>query len=224
MGKKPKVRTVTKIKEIIINPKDIPFSLCSLIPKSSLTLSEVIEAKEQYVDELKFLYSTSFHLFKELLTRTISGLNNKNFSLPSLILRNKSLPDLLNEVQEYDTSEEVKHIFYAHLDNFINTLLSEIKSFENTNPGLIFRSISDALKIVSHSSKEAYYLTRSIFSEDSQSGLTCESMSQFLFYEKLIKDKMFRNFIQKVKNSEKITENRNADTDYKINGDTIFQL
>ncbi|CAG9328442.1 unnamed protein product [Blepharisma stoltei] len=220
MGKKSKIRTVTKVKEIIISSHEISADFSSFLGENPLSLSEIQQAKEEFIDELKTLYTKCYDLFKELLHRTKSGLSNKSYSFPAGILKNDTIPIILCQVQKYDPSNEIKHIFCAHLDNFIGQLISDIKS----NSGIIMRVVLDAYNILVYASKEAANLTRCIFGDDSKPEHTLLSMTRMLFYEKLSDDKFLSRITQRSNCEDSYEKEKNSfpELDLKINSNTIL--
>jgi hypothetical protein len=148
---------------------------------------EIHEAKEQFMNDLKIVYSKYLSEFENLIRAKLENRTANKVKFVE-ILKNSLDYQVYYKI---DPSNEFTHIFYSQVNRFLNCILINIRNLDQMPQDFIISCISDAYEMLDLALKEIENVTTCLFS---QCGIDCKSMSLLLFHEKLIKDRFVQQF------------------------------
>ena len=214
MGKRNRRRNRKKSKIIEELSKSSCQTLNSSFQSSSPmpSIDEIQNCKEEFNDSLQQAYSGCLYNFQTQIHDRLKGIKpRKHFNLPDLgnIDKLKILGVRLSRVLDHDPSNEVSHIFYAHVNSFINKLLEVIRDLAGQTAEHILAGVSDSYKAVQLASEWVNLFTYSLFEKEDDTTLNTLTTTQLLFYEKIVKDRI----VQEVMDNSKKNKLRNGHVD-----------
>jgi hypothetical protein len=207
MGKRNRRRNRKKSKlidELTLSSShhlDSSFSLNSAMP----SIDEIQNCKEEFNEALQQAYSGCIYNFQTQIHDRLKGIQpRKHFNLPDLgnIDKLKILGLRLSRVLDHDPSNEVSHIFYAHVNSFINKLLEVIRNLSGQTSEHILAGVSDSYKAVQLASEWVNLFTYSLFEKEDDTTLNTLTTTQLLFYEKIVKDRIVQEVMEKSKKNK----------------------
>lgn len=186
MGKRNRVK-LNKRKGLISN-----FALMSrLIPGPR----DIIESKERFIDQLKFLYSK---YLKEL--QNAIQLRKRNLT-PRLLKLNANIEEFnYYEYYNHDQCDEFNHIFSIQVNRFINSVLLYLREIFLNHTSIMKFCVQDSKIILEIACKEAQKITFFLYQSSENS---YQDISNILFQERIVKDKILSKFFQENTSFEK---------------------
>jgi hypothetical protein len=149
----------------------------------------LIESKEKFIENLIHIFSSYSQAFKTFI-------QGKVHSKTSVVLTNLhlSLKDQKCELfYQKDESREFHHIFYYHLQKFLNNLTSTLAELDDLNHKLIIPAINDALVLLEVVQTDIERISGFLFEP---TGINCKEMILIIFHEHLVKEKWVQRILQ----------------------------